>query len=79
MTIVMGPSCLRKKIGPNGLPAPTLGLCLNLFSSITADLKYPQHSGERYRINGHLVYLLFEISLVNQNSHVRHVTHVKRI
>ena len=28
---------------------------LNFFSSITADLIYPQHSGERYRTNGPLV------------------------
>ena len=31
------PSCWHKKIGTNGLSAPTLGLCLNFFSSITAD------------------------------------------
>ena len=28
---------LIKKFCPNGLSAPTLGLCLNFFSSITAD------------------------------------------
>ena len=37
MTIVMRPSCWHKKFGPNGLSAPTQGLCLNFFSSITAD------------------------------------------
>ena len=33
MTIVMRPSCWHQ----NGLSAPTLGLCLNFFSSVTAD------------------------------------------
>ena len=37
MTIVMRPSYWHKKFGPNGLSAPTLGLCLNFFSSVTAD------------------------------------------
>ena len=37
MTIVMRPSCWHQNFGPNGLPAPTLGLCLNFFSSVTAD------------------------------------------
>ena len=37
MTIVIRPSCWHKNFGPNGLSAPTLGLCLNFFSSITAD------------------------------------------
>ena len=37
MIIVMRPSCWHKNFGPNGLSAPTLGLCLNFFSSITAD------------------------------------------
>ena len=37
MTIVMRPSCWHQNVGPNGLSAPALGLCLNFFSSITAD------------------------------------------
>ena len=37
MTIVMRPSCLQQNFGPNGLSAPSQGLCLNFFSSITAD------------------------------------------
>ena len=37
MSIVMRPSCWHKIFGFNGLSAPTLGLCLNFFSSITAD------------------------------------------
>ena len=37
MTIVMRPSCWHKNFGPNGLSAPAQGLCLNFFSSITAD------------------------------------------
>ena len=37
MTIVIRPSCWHKIFGPNGLSAPTLGLCLNFFSSITTD------------------------------------------
>ena len=37
MTIVIRPSCWHKIFGPYGLSAPTLGLCLNFFSSITAD------------------------------------------
>ena len=37
MTIVMRPSCWHKTFGPNGLSAPAQGLCLNFFSSITAD------------------------------------------
>ena len=37
MTIVMRPSCWHKNFGPNGLSAPTQGLCLNFFSSITTD------------------------------------------
>ena len=37
MTIVMRPSCWHQNIGPNGLSAPTQWLCLNFFSSITAD------------------------------------------
>ena len=37
MTIVMSPSCWHQNFGFNGLPATTLGLCLNFFSSITAD------------------------------------------
>ena len=32
------PSCWHKNFSPNGLSAPTLArLCLNFFSSITAD------------------------------------------
>ena len=37
MTIVMRPSCSHQNFGPNGLSAPAQGLCLNFFSSITAD------------------------------------------
>ena len=37
MTIVIRPSRWHKNFGPNGLSASTLGLCLNFFSSITAD------------------------------------------
>ena len=48
---------LTKQFGPNGLPAPAQGLCLNFFSSITLILSLPQHSGERYRTNGPLVLL----------------------
>ena len=35
--IVMRPSGWHQNFGPNGLSAHTLGLCLNFFSSITAD------------------------------------------
>ena len=37
MTIVIRPSCWHKKFGLNGLSAPAQGLCLNFFSSITAN------------------------------------------
>ena len=37
MTIVIRPSCWHQNFGPNGLSAPAQGLCLNIFSSITAD------------------------------------------
>ena len=37
MTIVMSPSCWHLNFGHNGLSAPTLGICLNFFTSITAD------------------------------------------
>ena len=37
MTIVMKPTCWHQNFGPNGLSAPAQGLCLNVFSSITAD------------------------------------------
>ena len=37
MTIVMRPTCWHQNFGPNGLSAPAQGLCLNVFSSITAD------------------------------------------
>ena len=37
MTIVMRPTCWHQSFGPNGLSAPAEGLCLNVFSSITAD------------------------------------------
>ena len=37
MTIVMRPTCWHPNFGPNGLSAPAQGLCLNVFSSITAD------------------------------------------
>ena len=41
---------LTSNFGPNGLSAPTLRVCLNFFSSITADFNISsQHSGERYR------------------------------
>ena len=39
MNIVMGPSCWHQNFGPKGLSAPSQGLCLNFFSSITADFK----------------------------------------
>ena len=59
MTIVMSPTCWHQNFGPNGLSAPAQGLCLNVFSSITAlILTYPQQSGERYRTNGPLVLVL---------------------
>ena len=45
---------LTSNFGPNGLSAPTLGLCLNFFSSGTADLNISS-AGERYRTNGPLV------------------------
>ena len=37
MNIVMRPSCWYQNFGPNGLSAPSQGLCLNFFSSITTD------------------------------------------
>ena len=37
MTIVMRPTCWHQNFDPNGLSAPAQGLCLNVFSSITAD------------------------------------------
>ena len=37
MTILMRPTCWHQNFGPNGLSAPAQGLCLNVFSSITAD------------------------------------------
>ena len=37
MTKVMRPSCWHQNYGPNGLSAPAQGLCLNFFSSKTAD------------------------------------------
>ena len=37
MTIVIRPSCWYQNFGLNGLSDPTLGLCLNFFSSITTD------------------------------------------
>ena len=37
MTIVIRPTCWHQNFGPNGLSAPAQGLCLNVFSSITAD------------------------------------------
>ena len=37
MTIVMRPSSWHQNFGPNGLSTPAQGLCLNFFSSITAD------------------------------------------
>ena len=60
MTIVMRPSCWHQNFGPNGLSAPAQGLCLNFFSSITADfnIRYPQYTGERYRTSGPLVLIL---------------------
>ena len=33
----MRPTCWHQNFGPNGLSAPAQGLCLNVFSSITAD------------------------------------------
>ena len=40
MTIVMSPSCWHQNFGFNGFSAPTLGLCLNFFSSITANFTF---------------------------------------
>ena len=37
ITIVMRPSCWHHNFGPNGLSAHAQGLCLNFFSSVTAD------------------------------------------
>ena len=37
MTIMMRPSCWHQNFGPNGLSAPAKVLCLNFFSSVTAD------------------------------------------
>ena len=37
MTIVIRPSCWYQNFGQKGLSAPTLVLCLDFFSSITAD------------------------------------------
>ena len=37
MAIVMRPSGWHQNFGLNGLSAPAQGLCLNLFSSVTAD------------------------------------------
>ena len=34
-------SCWYQNFGPNGFAAPTLGLCLNFFSSITDDFNIP--------------------------------------
>ena len=48
----MRPSCWHQNFGPNGLSAPTLGLCLNMFSSITADFKIS--SALRWAIQDHL-------------------------
>ena len=45
MTIVVRPSCWNQNFGPNGLPGPTLGLCLTFFSSITADYTPGIHAG----------------------------------
>ena len=39
--MVTRPSCWHKMFGLNGLSAPTLGLCLNFFSSITTDFNIP--------------------------------------
>ena len=38
------------------VPNHSDSIFLNFFSSITADLTVPRHSGERYRTNGSLVY-----------------------
>ena len=51
MTIVMRPSCWHQNFGTNGLSAPTLGLCLNLFSAITADFNIS--SALRWAIQDH--------------------------
>ena len=37
MNIVIRPSCWHQHFCPNGLSAPVQGLCLNFFSSVTAD------------------------------------------
>ena len=55
MTEVTRGLCWHQNFGPNELSAPAQGLRLNSFSSITADLTYPQHSSEPYRTNGPLV------------------------
>ena len=55
MPIVMRPSCWHKNFGPNGLSAPVQELCLNFFSSITADFNISSAVSERYRTNGPLV------------------------
>ena len=41
MTIVMRPSCWHQNFGPKGLSAPAQVLCLNFFTSITADFNIP--------------------------------------
>ena len=51
MTIVMRPSCGNQNFGPNGLSAPTLGLCLKFFSSITTDFNI--FSALRWAIQDH--------------------------
>ena len=51
MTIVMRPSCWIKNFGPNELSAPAQGLCLNFFSSVTADCNIS--SALRWAIQDH--------------------------
>ena len=65
MTIVMRPTCWHQNFGPNGLSAPAQGLCLNIFSSITADFNIS--SAIRWAIqdqwsSGLYFYLLSKIS-----------------
>ena len=50
MTIVMRPTCWHQNFVPNGLSAPAQGLCLNVFSSITADFNIS--SAIRWAIQG---------------------------
>ena len=76
-TIMIRPSCWYKIFGLNGLSIPTLGLCLNFFSSITADFNNPQHSGERYRTNGPLFFCFFFIDIASFCWYLKSLVHDK--